>query len=142
MDPDTIGSEAAVWREKYNKEHKKSRILTAAAGVLAVAAVGLGAWGATQSSSSSTTAAAGQFPAPNGSFAPPGNGQMPDISAQLFNDDGSVNTEALQQFMNRGVGPSGGDINQFLEMMSTNGQLTEAQIEKLKAAAAKIESAS
>ncbi len=127
--------DAATWREKYAHERKKSRILTVATAVCAAGAVGLGVWGYTESNSQPSAQAGFQGPMMQGG-TPPAGGQMPDLSEQLFEDDGSVNAEALEQFLSRQ--PSG-DIDQFLEFAEQNGQLTSEQVEKLKAAAAEAE---
>lgn len=138
MTDDLAPSEAAIWRQKYNEQRKKSRLLTVATAVLAVVAVGLGIWGFTQSSDTNPTAFPGA-PGQMGGYGPPSGGQMPDFGSQLFNDDGSVNTEALQQMLDRDPN-GGGNIDQFLTFAQQSGQLTDAQVEKLKAAAEKLQS--
>ena len=135
MSDDVTRAEAAIWREKYGRERKKSRILMVATAVCAAAAVGLGVWGFSQSTSepSPQPGLPGQM-MPGGT--PPAGGQMPDLAGQLFEDDGSVNTEALEQFLSRQ--PSG-SIDQFLEFAQQNGQLTSEQADALKAAAQELQ---
>lgn len=84
----------------------------------------------------------GTFPNQDGTGTPPsqdGTGAAPqqggpgqDLAALLFNSDGSVNTEALEQFQ---LNVPGGTLEQFLAMAVQNGALTQEQADQLAEAA-------
>lgn len=136
----TTASEQTTWQSMYRSERKKARILGASTVAASLLAVGAGAWGLSNAGSA-TSAAQGQFGGPGSSqIAPPnGQGMMPgqrsateDLASTLFNDDGSVNTSALEQFV---ASSPAGDIEQFLSFAVTNGELTQEQADALKTAA-------
>ena len=70
---------------------------------------------------------------------------------EFFNEDGSVDQEAVDVFLerfNQGGGPAGADPTQFLERFNLqidtafeNGEITEAQATELKAALSVVDSA-
>ncbi|HQR79382.1 MAG TPA: hypothetical protein PLT68_04100 [Actinomycetota bacterium] len=140
------------WQTMYTSERKKARILGATTVAASLLAVAMGAWGLTNAGDSST--AQTQGPGGTSQFGPPGQtGTLPgqtgtgtgtgtapqqggpgqDLSALLFNSDGSVNTEALEQFQQNAPG---GTLEQFLAMAVQNGDLTQEQADQLTAAAA------
>jgi hypothetical protein len=125
------------WRTMYAAERKKARILGATTVAASLLAVGAGVWGLTANE------VTGQAVGPGTSqFGPPGtagqDGTAPgqrgpmgqDLSALLFNADGSVNAALLQEFLNRMPGGSGG-LQQFLAMAVSNGELTQAQADAI-----------
>jgi hypothetical protein len=133
----------------YQAERRKARILGATTVAASLLAVGLGAWGL-KADGASTASGPGQFGGPNSTsqFGPPGSdgntgqgstGSMPgpggmsqDLGSLLLNSDGSVNTDAVQQFVQRM--PSGA-LDQVLAMAVQNGQLTQDQADRIAEAA-------
>lgn len=140
----------------YSAERKKARVLGATTVAASLLAVGMGAWGLSNAGDSSTTQMRG--PGGTSQFGPPGQtgtlpnqdgtGTLPnqdgtgaapqqggpgqDLAALLFNSDGSVNTEALEQFQ---LNVPGGTLEQFLAMAVQNGALTQEQADQLAEAA-------
>lgn len=151
------------WQSLYSAERKRSRILGASTVAASLLAVGVGAWGLTQTDSAGTSGpsqfggpgSTSQFAPGNGNqfappdngqsgttdqFAPPGNGQSgtmsgpgQDLTDSLFDSDGSVNTDALQQLLSAMPGGAA-NLEQFLTMAVQNGQLTSEQADQLLAA--------
>lgn len=134
----------ATWQQKYEKEHKKSRILAATTAAACVLALGAGIWGATKSSGPERPDfASGQFPGgqngqggmggPGGGFGGPGGQGGPgQMFSNMFNSDGSINTEALNEFKSRM--PQGIDVSQIIDRAVSSGAITEEQGKKLKEA--------
>ncbi|MCU0297280.1 MAG: hypothetical protein MUF33_02030 [Candidatus Nanopelagicales bacterium] len=136
----TQAPEQTTWQSMYRSERKKARILGASTVAASLLAVSAGAWGLSNAGSA-TSPTPGQFGGPGTSQMGPqaGQGMMPgqgsaaeDLASALFNDDGSVNTSALEQFV---ATSPGGDITQFLTFAVTNGELTQEQADALIAAA-------
>ncbi len=131
------------WESMYQAERKKARILGATTVAASLLAVGLGAWGVSNEGAAAA-GGPGQFGGGQGAtsqMAPPGStGTMPgqggpmgqDLGSILLNSDGSVNTEAVQQFVTRM--PSGA-LDQILAMAVQNGELTQDQADAITAAA-------
>ena len=61
-------------------------------------------------------------------------GQMggQDLASQLFNTDGSVNTEAVEQLL--ASAPDDADLDQFLQFAVQRGELTQSQADAIAAA--------
>lgn len=130
------------WHKLYESERKKSRILGATTVAASLLAVGIGAWGLSNADSAAMSSPAGGQRA--GQFAPPGmpsqdgSGTMPgqmggqDLASQLFNTDGSVNTEAVEQLL--ASAPDGADLDQFLQFAVQRGELTQSQADAIAAA--------
>lgn len=142
---------AHIWREKYLKAHRRSQTFAATTVIGLVAAVGGVAWGVTQQSDSTTTVAAdaptlldgGQLPdgfLPPDGFAPgdgrgfgDGMGQRGGAMLEgLFDEDGSVNTEAVDQFL--ALVPEGLDATRLVERGLMRGSITEEQADALREA--------
>lgn len=137
------------WQSMYKAERKKARVLGATTVAASLLAVGLGAWGL-NAQGASTQAGPGQFGGPGATsqFGPPGTtgntapgstGAMPgpgalgqDLGSLLLNSDGSVNTDAVQQFVQRV--PTGA-IDQILALAVQNGELTQDQADEIAHAA-------
>lgn len=131
------------WQTMYAAERKKARILGATTVAASLLAVGAGVWGLTANEATAQTGGPG-----TSQFGPPGtagqngttgtvpgqNGPMgQDLSSMLFNTDGSVNTDLLQEFLTRMPG-GGSGLQQFLEMAVSNGELTQAQADAIAGA--------
>ena len=118
------------WRTMYAAERKRARILGATTVAASLLAVGAGVWGLTANEVTGQTVGPGtsQFGQPG----TPGQGgpRRQDLSALLFNADGSVNTALLQEFLSRMPGGSGG-LQQFLAMAASNGELTRAEADAI-----------
>lgn len=138
-----------TWKDKYDQEHKRSRILAGTTAAACVLALGVGAWGISKpTSATSADVASSQFGGPGsqggmGGFGGPGNqggmngqsqGSQSGASSlsNLFNSDGSVNTEQLEQF--KSSAPQGIDLTAVVDRAQQAGSLTSAQASKLKAA--------
>ena len=135
------------WHAKFQSERKKARILGATTVATALLAAGLGAWGLNAQGSSTMSGPGGgqagtsQFGPPgstNGTsqFGPPTTGQGGpqgmDLASMLLNSDGSVNTDAVEQFVAQA--PDGA-LDQILSMAVQNGELTQDQADEIAAAA-------
>ena len=121
------------WQTMYAAERKKARILGATTVAASLLAVGAGVWGLTANEATAQTGGPG-----TSQFGPPGtpgqNGPMgKDLSSMLFNTDGSVNTDLLQEFLTRMPG-GGSGLQHFLEMAVSNGELTQAQADAIAGA--------
>ncbi len=130
-----------TWQAKYEKARKRSKILACTTAAACVLAVGAGVWGITKSSSPQPPDfASGQFPGggPGGFGGPGGQGGLIGqggpgrMLADLFNSDGSVNTEKVNEFKSRM--PSGSDPTQLVDQAQQSGAITADQATKLKAA--------
>ena len=142
--PDPTADPSRRWQDLYTSERRKARILgatTVAASLLAVAA---GAWGLgnTDSSGPGQLGGPGQFgPAQPGMGQQQGGNPVPapsmgrDLADMLFNADGSVNQEVLQQFRSR----LPGGFDAFLQSAVGNGELTQDQADALAATAGTAE---
>ncbi len=138
------------WQELYAAERKRSRILGAATVAASLIAVGSAAWGFT---ANDNAGAAGPGrpggPGVTNQFAPPADGgtgttavpggpgagiPSQDLAARLFNSDGTVNDEALQDFVSAMPG-AGANLEQFLATAVQAGALTSEQADQLLAAA-------
>lgn len=132
------------WQSMYTAERKKARVLGATTVAASLLAVGLGAWGLNAQGASPTSGPA-QFGGPGATsqFGPPGlngnsgQGAMPgpagmDLGSQLLNSDGSVNTDAVEAFVQQL--PSGA-LDQILAMAVQDGDLTQDQADVIAAAA-------
>ncbi len=137
------------WQSMYQAERKKARVLGATTVAASLLAVGLGAWGL-NAEGTSAASGPGQFGGPNATsqFGPPGTngnssqgatGAMPgpgamgqDLASMLLNSDGSVNTDAVEQFVQQM--PSGA-LDQILAMAVQNGELTQDQADLIADAA-------
>lgn len=137
------------WQSMYNAERKRARVLGATTVAVSLLAVGLGAWGI-NAQGATASGGPGQFGPPgmsgNSSQGGPGTGQrqgtipgqgsngtMPgpvDLGSLLLNSDGSVNTDAVEQFVQRI--PSGA-LDQILAMAVSNGELTQDQADQIAA---------
>ena len=133
------------WQTLYTTERKRSRILGAATVAASLIAVGCATWGLTANDNGGA-AGPGRMGGPRvtNQFAPPANGGagMPggpgqDLASSLFSSDGTVNDEALQQFLS--TLPGGADnLQQFLTMAVADGALTSDQAEQLVAASGRV----
>lgn len=132
---------AVTWRSKYDKEHKRVKILAGTTAAATVVAIALGVWGATSASRpSGPDFAAGQMGGPGGMSqggpggfgGPGGQGGPSQMLSNLFNSDGSVNTERLNELKSRA--PQGIDLTQMIDRAQESGAITEDQATKLKAA--------
>lgn len=129
-----------AYEELYLEQKKKNSIMLVAIIALVIISVGSIVWGVSQANNSSGApqGATGQ----NGQGFPGGGGPDGGMGqmnfAQFFNDDDSVDTEAVEEFVSRM--PSGGD-SQFLERFKENinqaaedGDITSTQASELIAA--------
>lgn len=124
---------AVTWRSKYDKEHKRVKILAGTTAAATVVAIALGVWGVTSASRpSGPDFAAGQMGGPGGFGGPGGQGGPSQMLSNLFNSDGSVNTERLNELKSRA--PQGVDMTQMIDRAQESGVITEDQATKLKAA--------
>lgn len=140
VSPNTQLEQATIddtWRAKYEKARNRSRILAGTTAAACVLAVGAGVWGVTKSSSSQVpNLASGQFPGGAqggpGGLGGPGQGGPGRMLANMFNSDGSVNSESVDEFKSRM--PSGVDPTELVDRAQQSGAITEEQAAKLKAA--------
>lgn len=147
VSPNTQLEQATIddtWRAKYEKARNRSRILAGTTAAACVLAVGAGVWGVTKpSDSQAIDLASGQFPVgaqagpgdPQGGpggLGGPGQGGPGRMLANMFNSDGSVNTERVDEFQSRM--PSGIDPTELVDRAQQSGVITEDQATKLKAA--------
>lgn len=133
---------ATTWKDKYEKEHKRSQILAVVAAIACVLTLGAGVWAISKSNRPARPDfAGGQFdgrggPGGRGGMGGPGSqngrGENSRLLRNLFNADGSVNTEKLQQF--KANAPQDWDPNALVDRAVTSGAITEEQGKKLKAA--------
>lgn len=135
---------AAVWRTKYLRARRRAQVLTLTTGLALVAAIGGVAWGWSQAGSADTTAAASRMPdgafpdgvVPGegpGAFGGPGGGLRGGARLdQLFAEDGSVDRDAVQEFLAQA--PDGFDPTGLLERLLSRGALTQEQADALRAA--------
>lgn len=138
--PDT----ATTWKTKYEKEHKRAKILAGTTAAACLLAVGVGTWGVTKASQPQLPEfASGQLPnggagqggmggGPGGFGGPDGQGGPSQLLSSLFNSDGSVNTEQLEQFKSRA--PQGVDFTEMIDRALQSGAITQDQATKLTAA--------
>lgn len=135
---------ATTWKTKYEKEHKRAKILAGVTAAACLLTVGVGTWGVTKASQPQLPEfASGQVPnsgagqggmggGPGGSGDPGGQGGPSQLLSSLFNSDGSVNTEQLEQFKSRA--PQGVDFTEMVDRALQSGAITQDQATKLKAA--------
>lgn len=132
----------STFEELYLQQRKKSQMLLVAVIILAVVAAGSLAWGFSKDGSQNQ-ADTGNFPQGqgfNGQGSPgggPGGGMGMDIKS-FFKDDGSVDTERIEQMTSRM--PSGGSrgsfniadmIKQQADQAVEDGDITQAQADAL-----------
>ncbi len=128
-----------IWREKYEKAQKRSRILAGTTAAACVLAVGAGIWGMTKSSGGGRPDFANGQGFPSGGMGgeggfsgggPGGQGGPGQMFSNLFNSDGSVNTDQLSELKSRL--PDGLDIDDLIDRAQQSGSITSEQAQKLK----------
>lgn len=142
---DTPTAPAMDWQNLYAGERRRSRILGATTVAVSLLAVAVGAWGLSNADAAGSNVPGQMGPGMSqtgpGQFGPQqlntqSQGQVDqDLAGMLFTSDGSVNEELLAQFVDR----LPGGLDQFLQIAVQNGELTAAQAEDLRAAAADSE---
>lgn len=138
-----------TWRDEYEKSQKKVKILTGTTAAACVLALVAGVWGIAKSSGPQVPDFASgqqlnQGSGPGGQGGPGGMGGMGgqggpgQMLTELFNSDGSVNTEQLNQLMSNM--PDGIDPTNMIDRAEQSGALTSDQATKLKDAMANMSS--
>lgn len=130
------------FEELYLKERKKSSILLAAAIVLAIATSGSLIWGINKGSSTVQPPEGGPTQG-FGQGGPPGGGARMGMNIKsFFKDDGSVDTERIDEITNRLPSGAGSRITDMIKEQADkaveDGDITQAQADDL---IAKIEAA-
>lgn len=113
------------FEDLYLKERKKSSMLTIAVVVLSIVTVWTLAWSLGSSSDTAQTPAAGQF-GEGGGPGGGGQGMMQDISS-FFADDGSVDTDQIEEMTSRF--PSGADSDMSSRIVDMMQQQADTAVE-------------
>jgi len=142
---------AELWHRKYKRERTARRVFVGTTVAAGVAAVGMGIWGLTanlndspvsvagllgsglQAPDSSTGSGNGRGGAP-GSGAPEGGGVAGGIGSMLgnlFNSDGSLNSDALDQLKGSAQGGSG-QLDRIVGLAESSGIITSDQAKQLR----------
>lgn len=134
----------STFEELYLQQRKKSQMLLVAVIVLAVLAAGSLAWGFSKDGSGNQSGMPGnsQGQGFNGQSGPGGmggpGGRMGMDIKSFFNDDGSVNTDQIEQMTSRmpsGGGRGGFDITDMIKQQADqaveDGDITQGQADAL-----------